>query len=59
MKDIQNYIIFGSSSELAKTFIKGINSNHTFCLSNRKSSDGKNFLYIKDYLDNINEIIEF
>lgn len=59
MKDKQNYIIFGSSSELAKTFIKGINSNHTFCLSNRKSSDGKNFLYIKDYLDNIDEIIEF
>ena len=54
-----NYILFGSSSELADSFSKEISNENIYYISRHPTSYSENNLIIEDYLENLNEIIEF
>ena len=59
MQNDTNYIVFGASSELARSFIMQINSDNIFCISRNTVSLGKNSLFVEDYINNIDKIIKF
>lgn len=54
-----NYILIGSSSELADSFSKEISNENIYYISRHPTSRPDNNLIIKDYLKSLNEIIEF
>ena len=59
MQNNTNYIVFGASSELARSFIMQINSDNIFCISRNTALLGKDSLFVEDYIDNIDKIIKF
>lgn len=54
-----NYILIGSSSELADSFTKEISNENIYCISRHPKDNPNNNLIIEDYLKNLNEIVEF
>jgi len=59
MNDNSNYLIFGSSSELAQEFLSKLNSKNIYCISTKSDLVSKNYLCITDYLRDIDEILSF
>jgi len=59
MNDNSNYLIFGSSSELAQEFLSKLNSKNIYCISTKPDLVSKNYLCITDYLRDIDEILSF
>ena len=48
-----NYILFGSSSELADSFSKEISNENIYYISRHLTSYSENNLIIEDYLENL------
>lgn len=53
-----NYLLIGSSSELSKKFVE-LNNNRNFYTVSTKKNNADNHLGVKDYIDNIDDIISF
>ncbi len=58
MNNLENIVIVGSSSELAKEFIKTQDGNKIYKISSNSSLKDKD-LFVEDYLNEIDKIINF
>ena len=60
MNEKDNIVLIGASSEISQEFIKLIGEKQNiYKISTSSSYEENNYLHVKDYRDNLDEIISF